>query len=56
MWRYYLSPSIVIGVGITDMPPGSVKGLQMVVEDVKAVRDELVIANSFNNYYILCPA
>jgi uncharacterized glyoxalase superfamily protein PhnB len=42
MWRYYLSPSIVIGVGITDMPPGSVKGLQMVVEDVKAVRDELV--------------
>ncbi len=34
--------SIVIGVGITDMPPGSQKGLQMVVEDVKAVRDELV--------------
>jgi predicted enzyme related to lactoylglutathione lyase len=34
--------SIVIGVGITDMPPGSQKGLQMVVADVKAVREELV--------------
>ncbi len=34
--------SIVIGVGITDMPPGSLKGLQMVVSDVKAVREELV--------------
>jgi catechol 2,3-dioxygenase-like lactoylglutathione lyase family enzyme len=34
--------SIVIGVGITDMAPGSLKGLQMVVTDVKAVRDELV--------------
>ncbi len=34
--------SIVIGVGITDMPPGSVKGLQMVVPDVKEARDELV--------------
>src|SRR2546430_705648 len=34
--------SIVIGVGITDMPPGSQKGLQMVVADVQAVRDELV--------------
>jgi catechol 2,3-dioxygenase-like lactoylglutathione lyase family enzyme len=34
--------SIVIGVGITDMPPGSIKGLQMVVPDVKEVRDELV--------------
>ena len=34
--------SIVIGVGITDMPPGSQKGLQMVVSDVKEVRDELV--------------
>ena len=34
--------SIVIGVGITDMQPGSVKGLQMVVSDVKEVRDELV--------------
>lgn len=34
--------SIVIGVGITDMPPGSVKGLQMVVSDVRAVRNELI--------------
>ena len=34
--------SIVIGVGITEMPPGSQKGLQMVVADVKEVRDELV--------------
>src|SRR5260370_41655723 len=34
--------SIVIGVGITDMQPGSVKGLQMVVSDVKEGRDELV--------------
>ena len=34
--------SIVIGVGITDMQPGSLKGLQMVVPDVKEVRDELV--------------
>ena len=34
--------SIVIGVGITDMPPGSQKGLQMVVADAKAVREELV--------------
>ena len=34
--------SIAIGVGITDMPPGSQKGLQMVVSNVKAVRDELV--------------
>src|SRR6266853_3866760 len=34
--------SIVIGVGITEMQPGSQKGLQMVVPDVKEVRDELV--------------
>ena len=34
--------SIVIGVGITDMPPGSQKGLQLVGADVKAVREELV--------------
>jgi catechol 2,3-dioxygenase-like lactoylglutathione lyase family enzyme len=34
--------SIVIGVGITDMQPGSQKGLQMVVADVQEVRDELV--------------
>src|SRR5438876_9245503 len=34
--------SIVIGLGITDMQPGSVKGLQMVVADVQEIRDELV--------------
>ena len=33
--------SIVIGTGITDMTPGSKKGLQMVVDDVEAVRDVL---------------
>ena len=34
--------SIVIGEGITEMPPGSQKGLQMVVDDVNALREELV--------------
>jgi len=34
--------SIVIGVGITTMQPGSLAGLLMVVSDVKAVREELV--------------
>lgn len=34
--------SIVIGEGITDMPPGSVKGLQMVVSDVNEARAELI--------------
>ena len=34
--------SIAIGMGITDAQPGSVKGLQMVVSDVRAVREELV--------------
>jgi predicted enzyme related to lactoylglutathione lyase len=34
--------SIVIGVGITDMPPGSQKGLQVVVEDAEAIRQDLV--------------
>ncbi len=34
--------SIVIGVGITDMVPGSQKGLQMVVEDARAMREELL--------------
>ena len=34
--------SIVIGVGITDMPPGSQKGLQMVVADINEARDELI--------------
>ena len=34
--------SIVMGVGITNMQPGSLEGLLMVVADVKAVREELV--------------
>jgi catechol 2,3-dioxygenase-like lactoylglutathione lyase family enzyme len=34
--------SIVIGVGITTMQPGSLEGLLMVVSDVKAVREDLV--------------
>jgi predicted enzyme related to lactoylglutathione lyase len=33
--------SITIGQGITDAEPGSVKGLQLVVEDADAARDEL---------------
>jgi catechol 2,3-dioxygenase-like lactoylglutathione lyase family enzyme len=33
--------SIVIGVGITEMAPGSQRGLQVVVEDVQAARQEL---------------
>ena len=34
--------SIAIGTGLTDMPPGSVKGLQLVVSDINAARAELV--------------
>jgi catechol 2,3-dioxygenase-like lactoylglutathione lyase family enzyme len=34
--------SVVMGTGITDMPPGSQKGVQLVVEDVAAIREELV--------------
>jgi predicted enzyme related to lactoylglutathione lyase len=34
--------SIAIGKGITDAAPGSVAGLQMVVPDIEAARDELV--------------
>ena len=33
--------SIVIGTGITEMAPGSQKGLQVVVEDVQAIRRAL---------------
>jgi predicted enzyme related to lactoylglutathione lyase len=33
--------SIVIGTGISDAPPGSVQGMQMVVSDVAAARAEL---------------
>lgn len=34
--------SVVLGVGITDMPPGSQKGVQIVVDDVAAARRELL--------------
>ncbi len=34
--------SIAIGTGVTDAPPGSVKGMQMVVSDVRTARAELV--------------
>lgn len=34
--------SVTIGAGLTDMPPGSVKGLQLVVADIEAARAELV--------------
>jgi len=33
--------SVVMGVGITDMPPGSLRGVQMVVADADAARKEL---------------
>ena len=33
--------SIALGDGLTDAPPGSVKGLQLVVDDIHAARDEL---------------
>lgn len=34
--------SISIGTGITEMTPGSIKGLQLVVTDIEAARAELV--------------
>ena len=34
--------SIVMGTGITEMAPGSQKGLQVVVDDVESVRRDLV--------------
>jgi predicted enzyme related to lactoylglutathione lyase len=34
--------SIALGKGISTAPPGSVQGLQIVVPDVRAARDELV--------------
>jgi catechol 2,3-dioxygenase-like lactoylglutathione lyase family enzyme len=34
--------SITFGTGITDMTPGSVKGLQLVVRDIEAARNELL--------------
>jgi catechol 2,3-dioxygenase-like lactoylglutathione lyase family enzyme len=33
--------SIALGTGLTDTPPGSVAGLQLVVDDVRAARAEL---------------
>ena len=33
--------SITSGSGITDMEPGSVGGLQLVVDDIEAAREEL---------------
>jgi catechol 2,3-dioxygenase-like lactoylglutathione lyase family enzyme len=33
--------SICIGIGLTEMAPGSVKGLQMVIADASAARAEL---------------
>ena len=34
--------SIAIGTGLTEMAPGSIKGLQMVVKDARAAREELL--------------
>jgi predicted enzyme related to lactoylglutathione lyase len=34
--------SIALGTGLSDMAPGSVQGLQMVVSDIDAARAELV--------------
>lgn len=34
--------SIAIGTGISEMTPGSVKGLHLMVDDIVAARDELV--------------
>jgi predicted enzyme related to lactoylglutathione lyase len=34
--------SIAMGTGLTDMPPGSQRGLQVVVADVEAARQQLV--------------
>src|SRR5436309_15718112 len=33
--------SIALGKGVTDAPPGSVVGLQLVVSDIQQARDEL---------------
>lgn len=34
--------SIAIGTGLTEMEPGSVQGLQLVVSDIDAAREELL--------------
>jgi predicted enzyme related to lactoylglutathione lyase len=36
--------SIALGVGVTDAPPGSVTGLQMVVSDIEAAHAHLAAA------------
>src|ERR671919_31526 len=33
--------SIVIGEGLEDMEPGSIKGLQLIVPDIREARDDL---------------
>lgn len=33
--------SVVVGKGVAEMPPGSLKGLQLVVPDVRTARAEL---------------
>lgn len=33
--------SVTLGIGVTEMAPGSQKGLQLVVEDVEAIRRDL---------------
>ena len=33
--------SIALGTGVIDTPPGSVQGLQLVVEDIEAAHEEL---------------
>jgi catechol 2,3-dioxygenase-like lactoylglutathione lyase family enzyme len=34
--------SVAIGEGLSDMQPGLIKGLQVVVSDVRAIREELI--------------
>jgi predicted enzyme related to lactoylglutathione lyase len=34
--------SIALGTGLSDMDPGSMRGLQLVVEDIEAARAEFV--------------
>jgi predicted enzyme related to lactoylglutathione lyase len=34
--------SVVMGTGITEMPPGSQKGVQIVVDDAAAAREQLI--------------
>src|SRR6202012_4446191 len=33
---------VAIGTGLSDMPPGTVRGLQLVVADVESAREQLV--------------